>query len=275
MRIVSTFYEVVSPKIKDNYKIVHFSDIHYEKGYNLKRLEKLLKKTKEIKPDFICITGDLIDTPNSLNDLHDYNVFRKFLKDLGSICKVIISIGNHEFEMPEFNLKKYKEVISKFENIENVIVLDNDMYKTSNISFTGCNPTYSYYKTEEKDSSLLINDFNEKNFSFDDNYQILLIHTPKDLLKDKIYLKTNLSEVDLILSGHTHGGMVPLFIPGHFGFIAPSKKLFPSCVRGKLVRDKTTLIICSGIVRLSNVSGLHQFNDTYAMHVNIISLRKQ
>lgn len=276
MRLVSSYYELSSSKLKRDYKIVHLSDIHYEKGYSLKRFEILLKQIKEINPDYICITGDLIDTPFSLNDSKDLILFRDFLKELGYISKVIISIGNHEMKgLTPFSFEQYNKVISKFKNISNVVVLSNELYK-DDFLFIGYNPPSSYYEKKEEDASILINDFNKMDFPLEDKYCILLIHTPKDLLKDKIYLNIPLlSKMDLILSGHTHGGMVPTFFPGHFGFISPSKKLFPSCVRGKLVRNNTTLIICSAIVRLSNVSGLAKLNDFYAMHINIISLKKQ
>ena len=204
-------------------------------------------------------------------------IFRDFLKQLGLVSKVIISIGNHEMKgIYPFSLKQYHQVISNFQNISNVVVLSNECYSDEDILFVGYNPPYSYYEKKEEDSSILIDDLNQLNFSFDDKYCIFLIHTPKDLLKDKIYLNVPLlTKMDLILSGHTHGGMVPIFFPGHFGFISPSKKLFPSCVRGKLVRKNTTLIICSAIVRLSNVSGFVKFNDIYAMHINEICLKKQ
>ena len=58
-------------------KIVQIADIHFSIGYNLKRLNKLFNEIDKIKPDYVCIVGDLIDEydvveTNYINFLTDW-----------------------------------------------------------------------------------------------------------------------------------------------------------------------------------------------------------
>ena len=76
------------------------------------------------------------------------------------------------------------------------------------------------------------------------------------------------------MCGHTHGGMIPSFIPGNFGIIAPSKKLFPKNVRGIKKIGDTTVIIGSGITKLSRKSKLTMFTDIYGANINEIKITK-
>lgn len=111
---------------------------------------------------------------------------------------------------------------------KNITLLNNDILELDDITFIGFNPSYKfYYKDKEKNKekttllSELINKVNTK-------YNILLLHTPSFITKNNNYKNIeNYSKLDLILCGHTHGGLIPSFIPGNFGIIAPNKELFP------------------------------------------------
>ena len=101
-------------------------------------------------------------------------------------------------------------------------------------------------------------------------YNILLIHTP--LYLREMYDELSLSKFNLVLSGHTHGGLLPYFIKGHRGLIDPCKGLFPAYVRGYHHYKNTDFIISSGIIKFSNTSGfLERFNDIYPMSITIIN----
>ena len=63
MRIEHKIYEITNKK-NININIVHISDIHYAYKYKNKRLEIIKEKILTIKPNYICITGDLIDEYN-------------------------------------------------------------------------------------------------------------------------------------------------------------------------------------------------------------------
>ena len=84
-----------------NKKIVVLADIHYYDQKDMKKLNKIRDKVKDINPDYICIPGDLTDEAF----IYDEDLLIKFLKGLSSICKVIISIGNHELIKTKKHIK--------------------------------------------------------------------------------------------------------------------------------------------------------------------------
>ena len=58
-------YNVKNSNITDEFyglKIVHISDIHYGYHSNKDRLEKVVKKINELKPDIVVLTGDLVNS---------------------------------------------------------------------------------------------------------------------------------------------------------------------------------------------------------------------
>ena len=259
-----------------NIKIMHISDIHFSLNYKIKRLDMVLNKIKENYPNYICITGDLIDVNNITKD-KSFIYFEKFINNLASISKVIISIGNHEYFVEEsknkYSLKDDISWLKKFKN-KNIIVLDNEIYKDDNINFIGFNPEIEYYKKNEieilkEDNIKLYKLLNKVN----DKYNILLCHTPMYLYQSKNYEKIkDLKKIDLVLCGHTHGGMIPSFIPGRFGIISPSKRLFPKNIRGINTINGVTIIISSGVTKLSRKSKLMQFTDVYGANINEIKI---
>ena len=241
MKIINKKYNIDSNL---NKKIVHISDLHYLNKNDIQRLNCLLDNIKNINPDFICITGDIIDK----SKVCDEEIFFDWLKRLSKITKVIISIGNHEFYIDKHNkvFGLNKEILNKISIINNVYLLDNRNIIIDNINFIGITIPINYYNNEKKYLNSFKNDLNNLK-TIQDKYNILLCHSPisicnKDILKS--------SNIDLVLCGHMHGGIVPRFLRPLFrkrGIISPNKKLFPSNVYGKLKIENTTIIITSGI----------------------------
>ena len=88
------------------------------------------------------------------------------------------------------------------------------------------------------------------NLSLSDEYCILLSHRP-ELFEEYVS-----EEVDLVLSGHAHGGQFR--VPFIGGIIAPNQGLFPKYDAGKYSKNHTTMIVSRGIgnsiipVRINN-----------------------
>lgn len=254
-------------------KIVQIADIHFSIGYNLKRLNKLFNEIDKIKPDYVCIVGDLIDEYDVV-ETNYINFLTDWLKLLSYKYKVIISLGNHDFIVKEG--KHYIE----HNNIDwllelksdRLIVLDNDVYSENGINFIGYNPNYEYYYTY-KEKSFFDYDCISKLFCNLRGYNILMVHTPILIVSNYKNIK-NFSLIDLVLCGHTHGGMVPSFFPGHFGILSPTKTLFPKYIRGKVRCGKSDLIISSGVVKLSRKSKISLLNDIYSYNINVINIKK-
>mgnify|MGYP000064532960 CR=1 FL=1 len=81
-------YNIISPKIDKEVKIVHLSDLH-DKQFG-KNNQNLINAVKQQNPHFIVFTGDLVDrktkdVTNSVNTLSDLN----------KTVKVYYIPGNH------------------------------------------------------------------------------------------------------------------------------------------------------------------------------------
>ena len=275
MRLEKLLYDVYTNK-NINAKIVQISDIHFSLDYKLARLKKIKDNIDKINPDYVCIVGDLIDDYNAV-EMGKIEYFKGWLKELSVNYKTIISLGNHDFIVKRGNKYKEQSNIRWLLDIQNdnLIVLNNKIYSDDNINFVGYNPNYAYYydRHEENDSiynlelsSLL------KNLK---GYSILLLHTPSMITIKDNYKKINgIDKIDLVLCGHTHGGLMPSFFPGRFGIISPYKNLFPKCVRGRITYTNFDLIISSGIVKLSRKSNITKFNDLFSYNINVINIKK-
>jgi len=170
-----------SSKISKDTKIVQISDVHLFGKTSEKRFDKIYKKVVELNPDIVVITGDLFDTPgtipsNSINVINDYNI------------PVYFIFGNHDIMYGEENS------IQILKNTNTIILNDTKVIdKERNISMIGV--TYAIDPgTLGKVLQTINIDMNE--------YNILLYHAPVGA-KD-----ASNKGIDLMLSGHTHGGQV-------------------------------------------------------------------
>ena len=71
-----------------------------------------------------------------------------------------------------------------------------------------------------------------------DNYKVLLAHRPE-------YFDVYAGKVDLVLSGHAHGGQFR--IPFIGGLVAPGQGFFPEYYEGSHIKENTEMIVSRGI----------------------------
>lgn len=71
-----------------------------------------------------------------------------------------------------------------------------------------------------------------------DNYKVLLAHRPE-------YFEVYADKVDLVLSGHAHGGQ--FIIPFVGGLVAPGQGLLPKYYDGLYEYGTTSMIVSRGI----------------------------
>ena len=237
MKVINKTYNI---NCNVNSNIVLISDLHYLNKNDITRLNYILDNISKIKPKFICIPGDIIDR----SEVNDEDIFIDWLKRLSKIAKVIISIGNHEFYInkPEKIFGLNKDFYSKLSNIENLYLLDNKNIVIDNINFIGITmPIECFFEKQNNFSNLLDKLKTDKRY-----YNILLCHSPINICDEKILKNKN---INLVLCGHMHGGIVPNFLRPIFktrGFISPSKTLFPKNAYGHLKILGTDIIITFG-----------------------------
>ncbi len=256
-----------------NVRIVQIADIHFSIGYNLKRLHRLLSDIDKIHPNYVCIVGDLIDEYDVV-ETNYINYFKDWLKLLSSKYKVIISLGNHDFIVKSGNSYVEHNNIDWLMELKSdrLIVLNNDVYSENGINFIGYNPDFEYYYIYKEKNFFNCNELSKLIHGLN-GYNILMVHTPT-LIEYNYNNIEGFSLIDLVISGHTHGGMIPSFFPGHFGLVSPFNSLFPKNVRGRIVCGKSDLIISSGVVKLSRKSKISFLNDIYGYNINIINIKK-
>ena len=228
------------PEAFDNFSIAHISDLHNaEYGKNN---EKLIDILKAESPNIIAITGDLIDSNHT-----NLEVALSFAQQAVKIAPCYFVTGNHEAWVGS----QYEELKTSLENAGVTVLQDEAIelnYGDECIQLIGLNdPDFS-----ERDSSLsesiLETKLSQVNIS--NGFTILLSHRPECF---NVYQNKN---IDLVLSGHAHGGQFRLPFLG--GVIAPNQGLFPKYDAGIYTENGTTMIVSRGIgnsiipVRINN-----------------------
>lgn len=281
-RVEHTIY---NKNINDDIRIAAISDIHYSDIVKLTALSNILLKVESLKPDYISIVGDLIDSTRVLEDKRLRDNITIFIKSLARIAPVIISIGNHDFTSKENREWVYswnEDFWNQIAAIKNVVVVNNSTFEDDKILMSGYTQPFDYYFKDKRGYlEAMIEDLkNEKEELLNPNSslpKICLVHSPYRLMSPIItkYFKN----YDVILSGHMHQGMVPPIIddliPGNKGLIAPSKFLFPNNARGTIQKENGQYIIISGgITKIGEESPkiLHIGNIFYPMSIEDITL---
>lgn len=188
-------YRVTSNRLASHFhgfKIVHFSDLHYGRTIKEKELIKIVNNINLLKPDLVFFTGDLIDKDIVFTNDIKKIIIKQLKKIKANYGKYAIS-GNHDFYLESYNNLLIK---SDFININNSCdILYNHYYEA--ICIGGIESEIKGNPDIEK----VINCFNEEE---NNNYKILLMHTPDTFDKLKKY------DIDLVLAGHSHNGQIRL-----------------------------------------------------------------
>ena len=218
------------PEAFDGYRIAHVSDLHNtEIG---KDNEKLLAMLREADPDIIAITGDIIDSRNT-----DIDIALQFTKTAMEIAPCYYVTGNHEARVSEYD--ELKQGLTE----QGVIILEDKCIgldkSEETISLLGVNDPSFQTDYLFGDSETVMQSKLQEIINEEDTYTILLSHRPELF---EVYTE---SKVDLVLSGHAHGGQFRLPFVG--GLVAPNQGLFPKYDAGLYTEENTNMIVSKGI----------------------------
>jgi len=211
--------EKVEIKIKNlpkPYKIVQLSDIHIGGLIDGDFIEKLVTRVNGLHPDLVVITGDLVDIrlSEALESLDE-------LKKLSSKYGTFFVVGNHEyFHGLEPIIQAVKERGIRVLENENVYIGEDK----EGFNLAGVYDIFAYRMLHH------LPDLKKALKDKKDAPTLLLAHQPK-------YIQEVTDGVDLMLSGHTHGG-----------------QLYPFRFLVKLQQPY--------------ISGLHQHNENLQIYVN-------
>lgn len=269
--VLTEVHITTEKKMKRDIRIAHVSDLH---SRNADDILDLLQKTQ---PDLILITGDTLERYDNrpqydfrpkkhfrplkwliINAVHytnfilmhfvpqkeradDLNAFR-FLSEAAHIAPVYMSLGNHEQKL----LPKDYEAINK----AGVRLLDNEdiLIETGGLDIRlGGMSSWDFEPWLEE-------------YVKKDGYKLLMCHHPErfePLIKD--------TDIDLVLSGHTHGGQIRVGKKGR-GFFVPGQGLFGKNAHGIFFGGR--LIVSAGC---SNTAAFPRINNP--RELVIINLR--
>lgn len=216
------------PEEMNGLKVVHFSDLHYNRAININKVDDIVSEINLINPDVVVFTGDLIDKDVTLSS-KDINDLITSLKKINAKYGKYAIMGNHDYDE---NKDKFMRI---FENSD-FTVLNNsyDTIYSSNMEkiFIGGIGSISY---SDADISKTL-DYLKENTDID--YKIILIHEP-DIVDNIV----DDYQVNLVLAGHSHNGQVRLPIIGAIYTPPYAKKYYDNYY----MVDDTELYISSGI----------------------------
>ena len=218
------------PEAFDDYRIAHVSDLHNaEMG---KDNEKLLDMLRETEPDIIAITGDIIDSRNT-----NIDIALQFTKAAMEIAPCYYVTGNHEARVSEYD--ELRDGLIE----QGVVVLDDERIELElsceTIALLGVNdPSFQTYYLFGDSETVMQGKLQEISDEVND-FTILLSHRPELF---RVYSDSNM---DLVLSGHAHGGQFRLPFVG--GLVAPNQGLFPKYDAGLYTEENTNMIVSRGI----------------------------
>ncbi|WP_028562938.1 metallophosphoesterase [Paenibacillus pinihumi] len=219
------------PKGAENYTIVQLSDLHSKSFGNGQ--QRLVSKVQTQHPNLIVITGDLVDSKR-----YDEETSLTLMKELTQLAPVYFVTGNHEWWSGRYEeLEKKLELLGVhvLRNRSEMIQLGEGSFRIIGID----DPAIERMSYDEQDlvaselRSSLEGDEESKDF------MLLLSHRPELF---PVYEKYGM---DLVLSGHAHGGQVRLPFIG--GLVAPNQGFLPKYDAGQYTGEGTTMIVSRGL----------------------------
>lgn len=226
-----TSYICENNKIKQNFKIAHLTDLHnYQFG---SKNQRLISKVKAEAPDVIFMTGDMLNAdeerPEILTDL---------IRQLVLIAPVYASLGNHELEYMQ--LYGNRDLIAQMEEA-GAVVLDKEYIDMEiNGQEVRLGGVYGYVLSpddKEDPEQTFMEEFQDT-----DRFKILLSHVPEGLL---LWKSMEHWDVDLVFSGHVHGGQVRIPFVG--GLYDPEEGYFPTYTKGMFECGNGTMVLSAGL----------------------------
>ena len=232
-------YNIDLSELSGSARVVVISDLHGKKyGRDNKRL---LDKISEQNPDAIFVVGDMLDDNDAENG---FSKTTKMLNDLLDIAPVYFAYGNQEKEYSGDILDGFVNTITE----NGIIVLDD--------SFVDCEingqkiriggtmgHAFPFGRTmeefESSDEYIFLKDMEKTDLP-----TIVLAHMPDTFIFNGAH--NYWSNIDLVVSGHTHGGVVRLPFVG--GLYAPMHSFFPEYDYGfYMLGEKMQMVITSGL----------------------------
>ena len=232
-------YTIPLTELEGSAKVVVISDLHgKEYGRDNRRM---LAKISEQRPDAIFVVGDMLDDYPAKND---FSETVKLFSGLLDIAPVYFSYGNQEKEYNSDLINEFVRTITE----NGVVVLDD--------SFVDCEiggqiirvggtmgHAFPFGRTKEEfensNEYIFLKDMEKTSLP-----TIVLAHMPDTFIFNGAHKYW--SNIDLVVSGHTHGGVIRLPFVG--GVYSPMQGIFPEYDYGfYMLGENMNMVITSGL----------------------------
>ena len=206
------------PSSFDGFRIAQVSDLH-----NAGFWEEVVEALAKAEPDIIVLTGDLIDSGKT-----DVEAALAFAEQAVAIAPCYAVSGNHEawsgdaWDVLRTGLLREGVVLLEDE----AVFLDRDGETVALLGLS--DPAFG------SDQAALL-----RELTAGEGYTILLSHRPERMM---LYAE---ADVDLVFSGHAHGGQFRLPFVG--GLVAPDQGLLPQYDAGRFRQGDTLMLVSRGI----------------------------
>lgn len=210
-------YKITSDKLTSRLRIAVVSDFHnkkYSRGY-------ISGKIRAQAPDIIVVSGDVTDRRRP-----DFQTSRQLLGELRAIAPTYYVTGNHEASL---GLERSVE-----ENAARDILIDEKFLLFKEYSILGISDRLCD-KTEDRKNLLSV-------FEKLDNFKIVVTHRPTEF---EDHLRISDYDVDLLIAGHTHGGVVR--VPFCGAVVCPNEGIFPKYSKGLFRKNDTVMVVSGGL----------------------------
>lgn len=196
MHVWQTEYSLSSDKSVKNLCIAMLSDSHIGTTFDGEGFARYLDRIMLQEPDLILIPGDFVDDDTKRADML---TACEALGQTNTKYGVWFAYGNHDrgyFNGRDFSAEELAQALEK----NHVHILEDEIAYAGDLCIVGRRDASSGPRAELKELLEGI----EK-----DRYVMVLDHEPTD------YEKESVTEADLVVSGHTHGGqLIPLGVIG-------------------------------------------------------------
>lgn len=196
LKKLNLFYKNLNPDFK-HLKILHITDLHLGFFIDLDHLKEIVEKANKEDIDIVVVTGDFVDEYNLLEE--GVNLLKQIKTKYG----IYSCAGNHEY------FRNIKPVIKKFTEEKIPYLINQGVTIRINNSklFIGGVDDFKKVKGDAKVKQDFYNNAVDRTLEYnkDSQFSLLMSHRPNPF---DYSAKKN---VDLMLSGHTHGGQFGLF----------------------------------------------------------------
>lgn len=241
--MITRHYEVRTGKEVD-LTVILLSDIH---GFSME--PSIYETLRTEKPDAIMITGDLADEKRPYSDSTE-----ELLWECVNTAPTWFSFGNNDEVLSPDDLGRMKSI--------GVGILDNGWVQFRENVYLGgltsamvlrCRQYGLHAKEKVKTQTDWLKDFSKL-----DGYKILLDHHPENY---RLYTR-NL-DIDLILSGHTHGGQISVF---GYGLLVPGQNRIWPRYSGGFYENR--LIVSRGMSNTLPIPRIWNPTEIVCVHIH-------